>query len=196
MKLFKIFNNLLYLVPLCFARLNEPRNTSIENYLNSLSGLWAQAYSSRYVQESIQIDWSCVTQNITFQYPSSEKILCEVTAKSTIHHNRPTVTQLTESFNVNASDLNEIKLSSNKTSAIKPNSWIIKYVGRNEVNNKVDFIIVTNTDQISMFVLVKDYKNFTDDLKNVIIELLKSFDYTTYYKYPIETFDDSCLLAS
>ena len=71
------------------------------------------------------------------------------------------------------------------SSSIIPN-LALKYINSN-------YIILTGMDFLTMFIIVRDYETFIHDNDDDALQLLKSFNYTTYYKYPNLSFASSCL---
>jgi len=147
-----------------------------------LNGNWLQIYSSKYVQESTEIDWDCVDVSITVNTTNQTINI----TKSAILHNHVNLlvhqSRMYQQDTVN-NTLSLTPIGSNST--IIPN-LVIKHMDPN-------YIIITGSDYLTMIVLARDYTSFFENNNNDALQLLKSFNYTTYYKYPQISYNPFCM---
>jgi hypothetical protein len=177
------FSNLLFLLfpIIASSRILEPKSVNV----SFLNGSWIQMYSSKYVQESTEIDWDCVTVDISVN-PNNNNI--NITKSAILHDNKNLVTTHTRIYNaINGVDSILLLLSPilGTSSSIMPN-LALKYINDN-------YIIITGMDYLTMYIIVRDYETFIHYNDDDALQLLKSFNYTTYYKYPNLSFSSSCL---
>jgi hypothetical protein len=161
---------------LVVSRLLEP----ITKDISFLNGQWLQIYNSKYVQESSEIDWDCVEVSI-----STENNRVNITKSAILHNhkNLPTFqTRIYQSSMVNDSIiLTPISISSSVVPTLE-----IKYEG-------IGYLIITGLDYLTMYVWVQNYNTFFNFYNSEALDLLKSFNYTTYYKYPKLSYHEDCL---
>jgi len=177
------FSKVLFLLfpIIASSRILEPKSVVNVSFLN---GSWIQMYSSKYVQESTEIDWNCVTVEISVN-PKNNNV--NITKSAILHDSKNLVTSQTRVYNA-INGVDSILLLSpilGTSSSITPN-LALKYINDN-------YIIITGMDYLTMFIIVRDYETFIHVNDDDALQLLKSFNYTTYYKYPNLSFSSSCL---
>jgi hypothetical protein len=149
-----------------FARLNQPVNNL------PILGQWQQLYSSRYVQESYEIDWHCIHVNISTD--NENHVIIE--KKPLIHH-LPSNLTFKESYDVHDSDI------------LVPNGQYYVTIFPNLViKNEDQYIILVGQDNLSLFILSKNATVFETEYKKEALDKVKSFNFTTYYKFPLPLF--------
>lgn len=182
MKLYSIFYFVISIIP-TFARLGEINNNKTN--INQISGDWIQVLSSRYVQETSEIDWDCVKVNIKFNNDNS-----------TIIHKNAFLHQL-EIIPINNTKLYSLSLNqksknfeliSKVNSTISPNLEF-KYI--HKINQTVNYFILTGSNNMSLYVLAKSFNDYKNH-KNEINKLLTDFQYTSYYKYALPSYSSAC----
>lgn len=177
------FSNLLVLLfpIIATCRILEPKSMVNISFLN---GSWIQMYSSKYVQESSEIDWDCVTVDISVT--SNNNI--NITKSAILHDNKNLVTSQTRIYKTINGVNSDLLLSPilGASLSIIPN-LALKYIHNN-------YIIITGMDYLTMYIIVRNYDIFIHENDADALQLLKSFNYTTYYKYPNLSFASSCLV--
>jgi hypothetical protein len=159
----------------CFieAKLGGKKNISI-------NGQWIQVLSNRFVQETFEKDWKCIQTNI---YPNKNNNI--IIEKNGIIKNFKdlNITLITE-YN--------LKQNQNKYYILYPISMFtlplqIKYIKENK------YIIMTDLNNNSLFVFSNDYLDFYKTYKNETMDLIRSLNFTNYYKYPLPSYTQDCL---
>jgi len=159
-----------YLFMTIKARLNQPVNQL------SILGSWVQAFSSRYVQESYEIDWKCI--NVHISTDSENHVIIE---KEPLIHYLPTNISFKKSYDLQEENL---LVPVHQPSIISP-SLLLKY-------ENDEYCILTGSDNLSLFIFTKNITEFDENCKTDALNKIKSLNYTTYYKYPIQLYSNKC----
>jgi hypothetical protein len=67
----------------------------------------------------------------------------------------------------------------------------VKYLGKNS-DDEVEVIVLTGSDNLSLYVLALNYSDYIKNYNKNILDLLKTFQYNSYYKYPLASYSFSC----
>lgn len=152
-------------------------------------GNWTQIYNNRYIQETSQIDWDCV--NVSIKKSSNNVI---IQRKAVVHHLINVHTNpIYYSLNMK-NKMYVLNPISNISSILNP-SLYFKYIKYDESHN-IQFMIITASDNISLYVLCKNPEEYSKKYDKEVKKLLNDFNYTTYYKFPLNTYHPSCNLSS
>jgi hypothetical protein len=169
----KILLTLLALVNVSSSQ----KNLRTEFDINKFTGKWLQMSSDYYIQSIEEVDWKCVTTEVT-----EEKPYVVVIAKTPlIHHTYKAVNQSVIRYGVK----NNLLISGD-------NHLLIKGIGP-VVNNKYDYVILTKNDNLTQFVWARDYYRY-QDYENDVSDQLTSWNYINKYKKPLSSYDATCLI--
>jgi hypothetical protein len=178
MKIWYILQTFFTIPAIISGRLLQPKTDDF----SFLNGNWLQIYSSKFVQESTEIDWDCVDVSITVD---STNQTVNITKSAILHNHVNLLVHQTRMYHQDTVN-NTLSLSPiGSNSTIIPN-LVMKHIEPN-------YIIITGSDYLTMIVLTRDYASFFESNNNDALQLLKSFNYTTYYKYPQISYNPFCM---
>jgi hypothetical protein len=174
----KIWNILpIFFIYSSFAssRLLQPKSSP----LSFLNGNWFQIYSSKYVQESTEIDWNCIDVVV-----STNNNNVNILKNAMIHNHKETGFVQNRTYEL--SNVNNTLLLTPLaiSSSVIPNLQL-KHIDDN-------YVILTGLDYLTMYVWTRNYSDFFSNNNNEALQLLRNFNYTTYYKYPHLSYNDYC----
>ncbi|NDE13977.1 hypothetical protein EBZ80_03510 [bacterium] len=173
----KVWSVLLLLCAGASARLGAPP------FPDFLEGNWIQVLSSRYVQQTAEIDWDCV--RIQFSRTPDSNVTI---TKTGIMHNRPELV---------ATVIRDYQPE------LVENRWVfhplhIHSLRRIDLSldyhNGTEIAVVSSDDRLSVCVWTRTWDTYTQNSRN-ISKILHQLDFATYYRFPIPSFTEACLLG-
>lgn len=160
---------------------------------SALLGTWVQVYSNRFIQETQEVAWKCVTVNVTQKEGSGQ---LQVTKNAYLHGNRsdpvshsyairiqpPTKDQVNSALE---DDMSPIIYQSDEET--QP-----EYILR-EYDEQYEYVLWTKTDNVSLYVWTRNVIEFkvNDDWK--VLEKYVYWNYTGYYKFPLASYSFQCM---
>lgn len=175
----KFINKILALI--CITCVNSDEYLRKKNSLdyNKLTGNWIQISNNHYIQETSEIDWSCIKVSIN----KTDTNTIKISKSPYIHNIYYAPNKLTTNYYIKDRLLDAGNYS-----------LIIKKVGP-IVENKYDYTILAGTNNISLFILARDYNRY-DNYRGEVDKLLDLWNYTTYIKKPLPTYEVACIVPS
>lgn len=140
-----------------------------------LSGKWYQMLASRFVVDTVQLGHKCTTWNFTH----IEGNHWTIHQHSHLHYMTGFDTE--KDFSVWTKTQNS-KFLLQDDNLFTTDLWL-----RNKTD---DILMFMGMDNLSFYILARDPEEFQ---REKVTQLLDSWDYNTYYKTPITTYDLSCL---
>lgn len=153
------------------------------NLTKPMLGDWIQVYNNRYVQETSEIDWDCTNVSIR----GNESIL-HIEKHSILHQNFQIPIHKLTDYSIYTFNGELILHSIQPLSVTNPILVLKTFYASNE--QLYDYIILTGTDQLTLFVLVRNldlFSKYLNDISNAIIDL----HYVGYYLSPKPCYDRS-----
>jgi len=149
-----------------------------------ITGKFVQIYNSKFVDETSEIDWNCVSVNITNH---NNTFLIE---KNGFLHKQPNIP-------ASSSKMYELEHKNNTWNLI-PKSKIgvvspileIKFI--NNDDDILNYMILTGKDNLTMFLFATNYTNFVKKYENEAKKKFNEFKFNSYYKYPKSTYGSGC----
>lgn len=168
-----MFKKLLFFL---YATIAIGQNLRSNFDVQKFTGHWLQTSSNYYIQNVQEIDWQCITVDVKQVRP----YVVTVSKNPLIHG-----TDLKNGQSFIRYGVAENLLKSGK------DHLLVKGVGP-IVNGKYDYVILTKNDNITQFVWARDYYRYLT-YQDTIETQLKKWDYTSKYKKPMSSYDESCL---
>jgi hypothetical protein len=155
--------------------------------IDPLSGLWIQAFSSRFVQETTEIDYDCVTINFSIEEGSD---LVHYNKRANLHRVKNSTTSIDRTYRREVEDdvMSLVPLSVSSTTFP---TLLVR--GSKNMTDDDGYVILTGTNNLTLYVLTRNYGAFVASVfYEEVLDLLRSFDYTTYYKFPLSSYSVDC----
>lgn len=151
-----------------------------------MDGNWIQAFSSRYVQETTEIDWSCVR----IEFSSEEKDLVYSNKTACLHHLDGVRTSIQRTYRREVDGENILLVPVSISSTTFPT--LVVRSSRN-MTDESGYMILTGTNNLTLYVLTRNYGVFVASAYyEEVLDLLRTFNYTTYYKFPLSSYSADC----
>jgi hypothetical protein len=163
------------------ARLGSPADNTTA-FPDFIVGNWTQVLSSRYVQQTAEIDWDCVRVRAS-RTPSGVLAI----EKTGIMHNTP--------------DLVAIVVREFRPEFVE-DRWVFHPVNiqslrrvdmRVDYHNDTGIVILSSDDRLSVYVWTRAWDVYTGNSKN-ISKILHELDFATYYRFPVPSFTGACVV--
>jgi hypothetical protein len=153
--------------------------------ITQLYGDWVQVYSNNYIQTTSEIDWYCVTINVS-PYKTS---MFKIQKYTNIHDIEP--------FSTYISFYNNYSYSSHDNKYNFSPSTIFHYkyqlINTDDLrNNTFDYLIWTLNDDISYYVWARNFTDFNLKYDKNVLNILKQYNYQGYYKNPLKSYTIEC----
>lgn len=146
-------------------------STSLSIGDNNINGKWIQADSNRYVQETSEIGWNCVTVNLT---KNGDQLSI---TKSAIQNNNNVSSDMTlfpvlDKPNLYVDNINNVY-------------YEIRY---NDSNS-----LLWTTDDGATYIWVRDYIEFKTNDEWNLLNKFEIWGFTGYLHFPIPSYDLTCI---
>lgn len=142
-----------------------------------LSGAWFQMMASRFAHETTQLGEKCITWNITFMGQETWNVHQHSHLYYMIGFDQD------KDFRVRIKK-EEDKWMMKYDSTFHPDLWIR--------NSTEDAVMLMGTDNLTYFILARNPEVFERDYREPMVEILKLWDYDSYYKTGITTYELTC----
>jgi len=153
------------------------------NLTKPLLGDWIQIYNNRYVQESSEIDWDCTQVSI-----QGNQTHVVIDKHSILHHNFDLPIHKSTDYSIYTYN-GELILNSIQPLSVTNPILVLKNTQPPIPSDEpYDYVILTGTDQLTLFVLVRNidvFSKYLSDISTAIIDL----HYTGYYLSPMSCYD-------
>ena len=192
MKVTSIFYLLSFFsIPMVFSQSTGPRHhlrkqQEQDNFPN-ITGEWVQTFSNRYVQNTIEIDWDCVMVNI-----ENINNTFSITKSASLHGQKNLTIRQTKLYSPSKDSQGRLLLKSKTPSSVVVPDLYLSYNGPFENAQSPEYLIFTGSNDLSLFVFAKNWENFQDNLKFIVLNLIQEIGYTNYYKTPMPSYADTC----
>lgn len=182
MRFLQIIYSISLLILPAVARLGDLKEKISEPHI---TGKFVQIYNSKFVDETSEIDWNCVSVNITTK--NNNTLLIE---KNGFLHKQPNIP-------ASSSKMYELEHKNNSWNLI-PKSKVgvvspileIKFI--NNDDSVINYMILTGKDNLTMFLFANNYTNFVKKYEGEAKKKINEFKYNSYYKYPKSTYGYGC----
>jgi hypothetical protein len=154
--------------------------------LNSsyLQGVWTQIWNNRYVQETNEMDWNCISVYVSYNKTND---IWSIKKNAILHNNKHLPIQKYYSYRLSQSELVPI----DNKSLINP---ILDLKVTGPVSNQhYEYLVLTGQDNMTMFTWVRDIDIFNEKYMHTVSNLLIQYNYTGYYKSPLACYNNICL---
>lgn len=143
-----------------------------------LSGKWYQMMTSRYVADTIQLGQKCNIWNFTQEEGTNKWNLHQT---SHLHY--------MTGFDMEKDTTLWTKLKNEKfvlqdSDWFSPDLWI--------KNKTEDVLMLMGLDNLTFYILARDPNEFESNHRMDVMALLNLWDYDTYYKTPITSYELEC----
>lgn len=162
-----------------------------------LEGTWAQIYSNRFVQETREVGWKCVTVDIHLTNDSS----LHVTKTAFLQGNRtrpidesvrldrhrpPSKDELDHGTN---DTVVPVPYVSNETdSDVQESVYTLR-----DYDEQYNYLVWTKNDNASIFVWTRNVIEFKVNFDWHVLEKIISWNYTGYYLFPMASYTFQCM---
>lgn len=153
---------------------------------NTYTGEWLQVMSDSYVQKTSEIDYECVSVNVT----SHKNDLIRITKKATVHARENIVWSNDYAPLLKNSEKTSFEDNLILTPVTNDSSLIVPLYFR-RTTPSFDYIIWTGLDNKTMYVWIRDFTEahlWTKDILTSLTEL----DFYSGYKEPQYSFSSTC----
>jgi hypothetical protein len=183
----KLLSFLLFHSSLRFVRSVTNKSSSTDFDESRILGNWKQVYSNRYVQETQEVNWKCVSVNLRKSNGRPGKIMVRKTGYTSNNRSNPSCNHFT--FNRK----NPLKNHSS-------NNVMIEYItdGHDvytlrDYGHDYNYLLWTKYDNSSLYVWAKNVIEFkvNDDWK--VLERCVDLNYTGYYLFPLSSYTFNCM---
>jgi hypothetical protein len=151
--------------------------------VDHLKGSWIQIYSNYYVQTTSEIDWKCVTINLT---PINESLV-KINKTASLHGISSNIISKETKYSVTL-NANDTVLTSGKQ-VLSIRKW-----GSRDDNKTLDYLILTHSNNISLFVWTQNFQLCLNKYNDDIVNTLTEWKFTGSYKKPLLSYNTKCLL--
>lgn len=148
--------------------------TLFSNGYNQFDGKWIQADSNRYVQETSEINWNCVTINVT---TNGDQLSIK---KFALQNN-----------NNISSDMTLLSVSSKSNFYVDNINNVYYQIRYNDSNT-----LLWTTDDGSVYIWVRDYVKFKTNDEWNFLNKFEIWGFTGYLHFPMPSYDFTCILKT
>jgi len=181
----------IILIGLLGAGMSGARLLSPVAKQDPMSGWWEQAMSSRYVHETTEIDWDCVKLHLEVEEGSDGNDLVHYNKTADLHDLKNTITSVQRTYRRVVDEDGVISLIPVSVTSTTFPSLVVR--SSKNMTDDSGYLILTGTNNLTLYVLTRDYAAFINSLfYQEVLELLQSFDYTSYYKFPLSSYSSAC----
>jgi len=164
--------------------------TACSNPFNEsqILGVWRQVYSNRFVQETEEIGWKCVSANISHHENGT------MTVSKHAHMHRNSSNPVAHTFHMTRKSLDNDQNNNNTTSIIYQSDDTLhsQYTLRH-YDEQYNYLLWTKNDNASMFVWTRNVVEFKVNYDWEVMEKLVSWNYTGYDKFPLASYTFECM---
>lgn len=158
-----------------------------------LLGSWSQMYSNRYVQETQEVGWKCVTVNVTIPTKTEDNGMgIHVSKQGWLHGNRLSIVYKNMTWRLSDSDRRSIL--TNETTPILFESEEDGQTYQLRDFDKEDYLLWTAGDGVSLYVWARNVVDFKVNFDWVVLEKYTFWNYTGYYKFPLPSYSFQCMV--
>lgn len=186
---------LFFLSPLFVysGNLRKMFNSEDEILISKLQGSYVQAFSSRYVHETSEIDNSCIHVEISTIKNSDNKYQAFIKKKAILHASGNLINTTNDKYNISNNHNGILEFHPYpQISSIKSKYLNLHYVCMDE-NQELQCLLLTSSDNLSSFVFAKNFTDFEIHYKKPVLNTFIKLNFTGYYKSPLYSYSESCL---
>lgn len=167
--------------------------TASSNQFNEskILGVWRQVYSNRFVQETEEIGWKCVSANLSHH----ENDTTRMTVSKHAHMHGNSSNPVAHTFHMTRKSLDkEDNQNKNKTIIIYQSDDLLQsqYILR-DYHEQYNYLLWTKNDNASIFVWTRNVVEFKVNYDWEVMEKLVSWNYTGYDKFPLASYTFECM---
>jgi len=174
------------------------RTKTLKDQLSFLDGTWYQVYSNLFVQESLEIDYHCVTTQITLD---SQRTQALVEKKALQHFVFPIKNIYHYEIQIQNTTLNTLQenlvlTEMNAINNIIKKPLILKITGPVYTPLSIyEYFVLTNLSnekQSVLYVLTWNYDRFINLYQKDVLRLLEQYNFTSISSLPLCSYCQEC----
>jgi len=177
MKIYTIFALLVTTIFVSSSKVSKELITKIE-------GEYVQVYSNYYIQTTHEIDWRCVNASLNASNDEDQQYI-NITKSAKLHGIHSDTIMSVKQYNITQS-LNYLVFKSFEE------SLQVRGLGPAK-NGQYQYMILTGYNNMTMYVLARNFTNFIEVYNTNVEHILNTWDYTGMYKSPAYTYGSDCL---
>jgi len=154
-----------------------------KDLITKIEGDYIQVYSNYYIQSTHEIDWRCV--NASLKATNDEQQYINITKSAKLHGIHSDTIITINQYNLTQS-MNYLLFKSFKE------SLQVRGLGPAK-NGQYQYLILTGYNNMTMYVLARNFTSFMQDYNTNVRHILNTWDYTGTYKSPVYTYGNDCL---
>ena len=178
--------------PSPYIRRNVQESHVYDTGLTAINGSYYEVYTNMFVEITEQIDWQCVSVNVSIQEEEEDNITIQINKVGRLH--TPLGVTVDRDFSLTSCEKNESTTfwhckssDSYGVSSLVPIAWdytIRAIMVSPESNGDAHTILLTKDDNYSLYVWTKDVEFFKEHVENRVLKWFEDWDYNTFYKKP------------
>lgn len=171
----------------------EPSSNASSHQFNEsqIQGVWRQVYSNRFVQETEEVGWKCVSVNLSHH----ELDTTRMTVSKHAHMHGNSSNPVAYTFHMTRKSLDD---KGNDGSSVVPVVYqsdenIQPEYTLHDYDEQYNYLLWTKNDNASMYVWARNVVEFKVNYDWKVLEKFVGLNYTGYYKFPLASYTFECM---
>lgn len=159
-----------------------------------LLGKWRQVYSNRYVQETEEVGWKCVSIHVSQLNSGSSQLKVIKSGWGNGNHSN----LISRQFHIQQSIPTARKIDTENCTSVVPISYSsdedeqITYTLK-DYDEQYSYVIWVKNDNASIYVWTRNVIEFKVNYDWKVLQKFIFWNYTGYYKFPLASYTFQCM---
>ena len=161
---------------------------------SQILGIWRQMYSNRFVQETEEVGWKCVSINVSQIDEGSNQL--DIYKYALMNGNKSI--PVSHRFRINQIPPTKDQIDGDRDTSIVPIIYMSDEVGQptyilKDYDEQYNYLLWTKSDNASIYVWTRNAIEFKVNYDWKVLERFISWNYTGYYKFPLASYTFQCM---
>jgi hypothetical protein len=161
---------------------------------SQILGVWRQMYSNRFVQETEEVGWRCVSINVSQVNKGSNQL--DIYKYAMMNGNKSNL--VSHRFRINQIPPTKDQIDGYNDTSIVPIIYMSDEIGQpyyilKDYDEQYNYIIWTKSDNASIYVWTRNVIEFKVNYDWEVLERFISWNYSGYYKFPLASYTFQCM---